>query len=81
MSEWNTIRAVKDIKHYDDKTERETDKPASLEEKFEYLLDVLEMGMEAQLADLEEDFAEFKKSWGNHRHGVGNGLYSSKAER
>lgn len=74
------IENVKQAKHYEDETEAETGEPANLEEKFEFLLDVL-TEKETQLDDLEEKVEDFVKRWLNHRHGIGQGVYSGKGER
>ncbi len=80
MRTWEEIASVATLKHYDDEKETETKEPATLEEKFEYLLDVL-TAKERQLNDLEERVEEFMKRWLNHRHSIGQGVYSGKGER
>ncbi len=80
VNEWDTIEAVKNAKHYDDKLEKETNEPATLKDKFEYLLDVLQV-KEVQLDKVEAELAEFRKTWMNHRHRVFGVGYSGKAER
>ena len=55
-------------------------KPIPLKDRFEFLLDVLSE-KEQQVDELEAELKEFKKTWMNHRHSVGEGLYSGKAER
>ncbi len=58
----------------------EDGKPVSLEDRFMFLLDVLSE-KEQQIDELEAELKEFKKSWTNHRHSCGEGLYTGKAER
>ncbi len=80
VNEWDTIEAVKTAKAYDDKLEEEIDEPATLKDKFEYLLDVLQ-AKEVQFDELQAKLDNFLKTWMNHRHQVENGLYSEKASR
>lgn len=80
MTEWDEIASVKAMKHYDDEKEMETDEPPSLEERVEYLLDVLE-AKEREFIWLKNEVETFTKRWLNHRHGVGQGVYSGKGER
>jgi hypothetical protein len=58
-----------------DEEGNETDKPLSLEERFEMLLDELEQ-QEKELNRLKVRFEASK----NHRHTIGNGMYSGKSE-
>ena len=74
------IDHVEKLKHYDDEKEAETEDPADLDEKFEYLLYVLGT-KEKQLDDLQETVEDFVKRWLNHRHSIGQGVYSGKGER
>ncbi len=80
MTKWDEVASVRTAKHYDDEKEIETKEPASLEEKFDYLLDIL-TSKERQLDDLEDRVDEFTKRWMNHRHSIGQGVYSGKGER
>lgn len=74
------IEDVKRAKHYDEKLETETKEPASWEEKLEFLLDVL-TEKETQLNELEVKVDEFVHRWLDHRHSIGQGVYSGKGER
>lgn len=78
MSE-HRIDFVRDLKKVDEETEMETDEPATLEDKFEYLLDILRE-KEQEIDSLMENLSNFEKTWHNHRHSVDT-LYSGKAER
>jgi hypothetical protein len=73
-----TIQLVKEYTKQD-KLDEKPGEPVSLEDRFEFLLDILSE-KEVQIDELEAELKEFKKTWMNHRHGFG-GVYTSKAER
>lgn len=73
-------KQIRDLKHYDEEKETHTDEPAPLKEKFDMLLDMID-SMDVELHNTVVELEEFKKKWMNHRHSVGQGLYSGKAER
>ena len=70
---------IENLKHLTEDGD-ETDEPATLDEKVDRLLDILDE-RDVQIHDTEIEFDEFKKKSLNHRHSVGTGLYSGKAER
>lgn len=70
---------ITNLKHWTEDGD-ETDEPATLEEKFDALLDTLDT-MDVQIHNNTIEFDEFKHKWMNHRHTVEKGLYSGKAER
>ena len=70
---------IEEMKHYDEEKDIETDEPATPEEKFAYLLDMIDE-MDVQVHNTAVDVDDFKKTWMNHRHNVDT-LYSGKAER
>lgn len=70
---------IEEMKHYDEEKDIETDEPATLEEKFSYLLDLVDE-IDVQAHNTAVGLDDFEKKWMNHRHSV-DALYSGKAER